>query len=221
MSALLLKDIGTLVTMTPGQAPLHDVSVLIEDDRIAAVGRDLAAPPGARVISGRDRVVYPGFVNTHHHLYQTLTRNLPAVQNAKLFDWLVGLYEVWRELDAEAVEVSTRVGVGELLLSGCTTTTDHFYLFPKKAPADLLDVEIETALATGIRFHPTRGSMSRGRSARAPRPPAPRARELVVRPALFPVPATAEAAAPPHPTPREPPGSSHPPPSARPPPWSD
>ena len=164
MSALLLKDIGTLVTMTPGQAPLHDVSVLIEDDRIAAVGRDLAAPPGARVISGRDRVVYPGFVNTHHHLYQTLTRNLPAVQNAKLFDWLVGLYEVWRELDAEAVEVSTRVGVGELLLSGCTTTTDHFYLFPKKAPADLLDVEIETALATGIRFHPTRGSMSRGRS---------------------------------------------------------
>jgi 8-oxoguanine deaminase len=164
MSALLLKDIGTLVTMTPGQAPWHDVSVLIEGDRISAVGRDLAAPPGARVISGRDRVVYPGFVNTHHHLYQTLTRNLPAVQNAKLFDWLVGLYEVWRELDTEAVEVSTRVGVGELLLSGCTTTTDHFYLFPKNAPADFLDTEIETALAMGIRFHPTRGSMSRGRS---------------------------------------------------------
>lgn len=164
MSALLLKDIGTLVTMTPGQAPLHDVSVLVEGDRISAVGRDLAAPPGARVIGGRDRVVYPGFVNTHHHLYQTLTRNLPAVQNAKLFDWLVGLYEVWRELDTEAVEVSTRVGVGELLLSGCTTTTDHFYLFPKDAPADFLDTEIETALAMGIRFHPTRGSMSRGRS---------------------------------------------------------
>ena len=114
MSALLLKDIGTLVTMTPGQAPLHDVSVLVEGDRIAAVGRDLAAPPGARVISGRDRVVYPGFVNTHHHLYQTLTRNLPAVQDAKLFDWLVHLYGVWRRIDAEAVTVSTLLALAEL-----------------------------------------------------------------------------------------------------------
>ena len=164
MSALFLADIGTLVTMVPGQPPLRDVSLLIEGGRIKAIGRDLVVPPGARVISGRDRVVYPGFVNTHHHLYQTLTRNVPKVQNAKLFDWLVGLYEVWRELDTEAVEISTRVGIGELLLSGCTTTTDHFYVFPKKAPAEFLDVEIETALNLGIRFHPTRGSMSRGRS---------------------------------------------------------
>ena len=154
MSALFLADIGTLVTMVPGQPPLRDVSLLIEGGRIKAIGRDLVVPPGARVISGRDRVVYPGFVNTHHHLYQTLTRNVPKVQNAKLFDWLVGLYEVWRELDTEAVEISTRVGIGELLLSGCTTTTDHFYVFPKKAPAEFLDVEIETALNLGIRFHP-------------------------------------------------------------------
>ncbi len=150
--------------MVDGEEPLHGVDVLILDGRIAAVGRDLAAPAGTRVIDASRCVVYPGFVNTHHHLYQTLTRNIPAVQDAKLFDWLVGLYEVWRELDTEAVELSTRVGVGELLLSGCTTTSDHFYVFPRGAPQEFLDVEIETALRMGIRFHPTRGSMSRGRS---------------------------------------------------------
>ncbi|MGD9874749.1 MAG: 8-oxoguanine deaminase, partial [Kiritimatiellia bacterium] len=116
-------------------------------------------------IDGTNRVVYPGLVNTHHHLYQTLTRNLPKVQNAKLFDWLIGLYEVWRELTPEAVEVSTQVGLGELLLSGCTTTTDHFYVFPQNAPEEFLDVEIDAARKMGVRFHPTRGSMSRGRTA--------------------------------------------------------
>ncbi len=150
--------------MVDGQAPLHDVDVLISGGRIAAIGAKLEKPEGARVISGRDRVVYPGFVNTHHHLYQTLTRNIPLVQDAKLFDWLIGLYEIWRELDDQAVEVSTRVGVGELLLSGCTTTTDHFYVFPRGARRDLLDAEVETARKLGIRFHPTRGSMSRGKS---------------------------------------------------------
>jgi cytosine/adenosine deaminase-related metal-dependent hydrolase len=160
---VLLRRCHTLVTMQDGAAPLHGVDVLLSGGRIAAIGAGLTAPAGARAIDASRHVVYPGFVNTHHHLYQTLTRNIPAVQDAKLFDWLVGLYEVWRELDTEAVEVSTRVGVGELLLSGCTTTTDHFYVFPRHAPAEFLDVEIETALAMGIRFHPTRGSMSRGR----------------------------------------------------------
>jgi len=164
MSRLLIRGIHTLVTMADGEAPLHDVDLVIDGGKVDAVGKRLRPRPGDEVLDGSYRVVYPGFINTHHHLYQTLTRNLPRVQNAKLFDWLTDLYEVWRELGPEAVEVSTRVGIGELLLSGCTTTTDHFYVFPRKAPEEFIDIEIETARAMGVRFHPTRGSMSRGRS---------------------------------------------------------
>jgi cytosine/adenosine deaminase-related metal-dependent hydrolase len=164
MSRLFLKNIHTLVTMDERRSVLHDVDLVAEHGRIRSIGKGLKARKGDEVIDGRHRAVYPGFINTHHHLYQTLTRNLPKVQNAKLFDWLVNLYEVWRGLGPEAVEVSTQVGLGELLLSGCTTTTDHFYVFPKKAPRELIDVEIDTARRMGVRFHPTRGSMSRGRS---------------------------------------------------------
>jgi len=164
MARILLRNIHTLVTMGEIERILHNVDVLIQDGRIAGVGRNLPAEGIDRILDAANCVAYPGFVNCHHHLYQTLTRNIPKVQNAKLFDWLIGLYEVWRELSEEAVEVSTRVGVGELLLSGCTTTSDHFYVFPKKASRELLDVEIETARKLGVRFHPTRGSMSRGKS---------------------------------------------------------
>ena len=168
MATLWLQNIHTLVTMSAKTGVLHGADVLIEGNRITAVGKHglLKVPqiPDLRVLDATHCVVYPGFVNCHHHLYQTLTRNIPRVQNAKLFDWLVGLYEIWRELSEEAVRVSTQVGVGELLLSGCTTTTDHFYVFPKQASRELLDVEIETARQMGIRFHPTRGSMSRGKS---------------------------------------------------------
>ena len=164
MARILLRNIHTLVTMGEIERILHNVDVLIQDGRIAGVGRNLPAEGIDRILDAANCVAYPGFVNCHHHLYQTLTRNIPKVQNAKLFDWLIGLYEVWRELSEEAVEVGTRVGVGELLLSGCTTTSDHFYVFPKKASRELLDVEIETARKLGVRFHPTRGSMSRGKS---------------------------------------------------------
>lgn len=165
MSRLLIRNIHTLVTLAE-DGVVSGADVLVEGGRIAGIGRQLRAREGKDllVLDGTNCVVYPGFVNTHHHLYQTLTRNIPRVQNAKLFDWLVGLYEVWRGLAPEAVEVSTRVGVGELLLSGCTTTTDHFYVFPRGAPQEFLDIEIDTAREMGIRFHPTRGSMSRGRS---------------------------------------------------------
>ena len=166
MARILIRSIHTLVTMGEVERISRNVDVLIENDRIAAVGRNMmegaasAAPRRSgssavqaediRILDATNCVVYPGFVNCHHHLYQTLTRNIPKVQNAKLFDWLIGLYEVWRELSEEAVEVSTRVGVGELLLSGCTTTSDHFYVFPKKASRELLDVEIETARKIGV-----------------------------------------------------------------------
>jgi cytosine/adenosine deaminase-related metal-dependent hydrolase len=168
MSSLLIRDLHTLVPMTGAEHSLSGIDVLIENGRIAAIGADLPTDTTSngepRIIDGSAHVAYPGFINTHHHLFQTLTRNLPPLQNAKLFDWLIGLYEIWRGLDAEAVEVSTRVGVAELLLSGCTTTSDHLYLFGRQAPAELLDVAIETARKMGARFHPSRGSMSLGRS---------------------------------------------------------
>lgn len=172
MGRCLIRDIHTLVTMVDGEPDLSGAHLLIEGNRIEKILRAedcaeadaWAAKSDTEIIDGRWCVVYPGFINMHHHLYQTLTRNIPHVQNAKLFDWLIGLYEVWRELSEEAVEVSTQIGCGELLLSGCTTTTDHFYVFPQKASAELLDVEIEAARRIGMRFHPTRGSMSRGRS---------------------------------------------------------
>lgn len=164
MSTLLIKNIHTLVTMVEGEDVLHDVDLLVDDGKIRQIGKNIEQPKDAELIDGSYRVVYPGFINTHHHLYQTLTRNVPKVQNAKLFDWLLGLYEVWRELTPEAVAISTQVGIGELLLSGCTTTTDHFYVFPDNAPQEFLDIEIETAREMGVRFHPTRGSMSRGKA---------------------------------------------------------
>ena len=163
-SSLKIEKIHTLVTVDDEYRVLHDVDVLVEGDKISAVGAELPTPPNARVLDGRWCVAYPGFVNTHHHFYQTLTRNIPAVQNAKLFDWLLWLYEVWRGLHPEAVRVSTQIALGELLLSGCTTSTDHFYVFPSTAPQEFLDVEIDTARDIGVRFHPTRGSMSLGRS---------------------------------------------------------
>jgi cytosine/adenosine deaminase-related metal-dependent hydrolase len=103
-------------------------------------------------------------VNTHHHLFQTLYRAVPAVQDAELFPWLVHLYELWKRLDAQAVSVSARVGIAELLLTGCTTTTDQFYPFPRATHEDLIGLEAAEARALGIRFHPSRGSMSLGRS---------------------------------------------------------
>src|SRR5262245_17546408 len=139
--------------------------VLLEDDRVAALGPP-PVPAGIaadRRIDARGKLVLPGLVNTHHHLPQTLTRNVPRVQEAPLFRWLQELYEVWRGIDADAVDAAVRVGLGELLLTGCTTTTDHLYLFPR-GQERLIDVEIEAARALGIRFHPTRGSMSRGKS---------------------------------------------------------
>lgn len=114
------------------------------------------------VIDASHHAVVPGLINTHHHLYQTFQRNVPAVQDVELFDWLKTLYEIWREVTPEIVHVSALVGLGELLLSGCTTSTDHFYVFPRRAGGRLVDEEIRAADDLGIRFHPTRGSMSRG-----------------------------------------------------------
>ena len=161
----LIRDARLVVPMDDRRSRLAGGWVLVRDEKIEAVG-EASSPPvtrADRVLDATGKVVLPGFVNTHHHLPQTLTRNVPAVQEAPLFRWLVELYDIWRGIDEQATAVAARVGLCELLLTGCTTTTDHLYLFPP-GQERLIDVEIGVAAELGIRFHPTRGSMSRGRS---------------------------------------------------------
>ena len=161
----LVRDARLLCTMDDRRTRIPGGWVYIEGDTIARVGAGEPPPdlPVQRTIDARGKLVLPGLVNTHHHLPQTLTRNVPQVQEAPLFRWLVELYEIWRGIDADAVDAAARVGLGELLLTGCTTTTDHLYLFPQ-GQERLIDVEIAAARELGIRFQPTRGSMSRGHS---------------------------------------------------------
>ena len=165
MSTLLVKNAALLVTMDEERRRIEGGGIFVRDNVIEAVGPSADAselPEEAdQVIDASGMIVLPGLVNTHHHLYQTLTRALPAVQDVELFDWLRSLYPIWAELTGEAVYVSALVGLAELILSGCTTTTDHLYLFPNDVS---LDDEIRAARELGIRFHPCRGSMSLGRS---------------------------------------------------------
>jgi 8-oxoguanine deaminase len=141
------------------------VDVLIDGNRVARVAAGIQVPESSigRVIDASSLVVAPGLVNTHHHFYQTLTRNLPAVQNAKLFEWLVYLYEVWKGIDEEAVYVSSRLAMTELVKTGCTATTDHHYLYPNTFKDDLPGLQFRAASDVGVRFSPTRGSMSRSK----------------------------------------------------------
>jgi 8-oxoguanine deaminase len=167
---ILLKNCYSI--LGPEGKTLEGRDILIEGNRIARVApgiaargadaRDTGAGRAAEVIDCSRFVVVPGFVNTHHHFYQTLTRCLPAVQNAKLFTWLKYLYEVWKFIDEEAVYWSSLAAMGELLKTGCTCSLNHHYLYPKGVTADLVGVQLEAASALGIRFCPCRGSMSLG-----------------------------------------------------------
>ena len=161
---LLIRNIHTLVTMDAEDRVLHDAFLLIEDGVIRTIGAAPAKPPRAdKVIRAPHSIAIPGLINTHHHLYQTLTRAYAPAADAELFDWLRALYPKWARLDEEAVYVSSAVGMAELMLSGCTTTTDHHYVFPE-GQQNLIDAQIRAARKLGIRFHPTRGSMSVGES---------------------------------------------------------
>ncbi len=163
-SHVLLKNIKCLMVDPDAQA-LHNADLLITNGTVAKVAPqgNLAAPAGSRVIDCSHHVVVPGFVNTHHHFYQTLTRNLPAVQDAELFQWLVYLYDVWKYVDEQAISCSSALAMAELLKTGCTTTTDHHYLYPKGFGGDLMALQFEAADTLGMRFSPTRGSMSLSR----------------------------------------------------------
>ena len=135
--------------------------VAVEGNRIASVGAGAAPPGPATRIDATGCLVTPGLVNTHHHLYQWLTRGL--VQDGTLFEWLTTLYPVWARIDAETVHAGAAANLGWLALSGCTTSTDHHYVFPRDG-GDLLEAEITAAIEIGVRFHPCRGSMDLGQS---------------------------------------------------------
>jgi len=161
MSTILVKNADAIVTCDDKDRVLKNSSLLIEGNVIRSVGEDCAADT---VIDARGCNVYPGLINTHHHLYQTFTRNLPHVQNMELFPWLTALYGIWKGLDAEAVYYSALTGLGELLKYGCTTCLDHHYVFPRTGSENFLARQFAAADALGIRLHATRGSMSRGQS---------------------------------------------------------
>lgn len=163
MSTLLVKNIHTLVTMNAAREEIRDAAVFVRDNVIEQVGPTVALPATAdEVLDLRGRhVVLPGMVNTHHHFYQTLTRAIPAAQNCDLFQWLKTLYPIWSNLTAEGVYVSAQMAAAELMLSGCTTSSDHLYLFPNDCT---LDDEIRALGDIGMRFHACRGSMSVGES---------------------------------------------------------
>jgi cytosine/adenosine deaminase-related metal-dependent hydrolase len=162
MGTILIKNAAVIATCDEEKNIFYNKNILIRENIIEQISND--EYPADEIIEASGKVVIPGLINTHHHLYQTLTRNIPEVQNAKLFDWLKFLYNVWENIDGKAIEISTKVGVGELLLTGCTTTSDHLYLYPEGDSNNFIDIEIEAARQLGIRFHPTRGSMSLGQS---------------------------------------------------------
>ena len=162
MTTLLIRNAQTIATQDDSQTELHNASVFVRDQWIEAIGQAETLPDTAdTVIDARHHVVIPGLINTHHHMYQSLTRAIPSVQNAELFGWLRGLYPIWAGLTPAMVYTSTQVAMAELLLSGCTTSSDHLYIYPNGVT---LDDSIEAAREIGMRFVATRGSMSVGQS---------------------------------------------------------
>ena len=162
MTTLLLKDADVLVTMDVARREIPGGGVFIRDGVIEAVGANAELPASAdQVISLAGCVATPGLINTHHHMYQSLTRAIPGAQDAELFGWLKRLYPIWAGITPEMIRVSTLTAMAELILSGCTTSSDHLYLYPN---GSRLDDAIEAAETIGMRFHAARGSMSVGKS---------------------------------------------------------
>lgn len=166
MPRLLIRNATCVATFDDQRREWRDASVLIEGHRIVALGAAADLPATAdEVIDARGHLVMPGMVNTHHHMYQSLTRAIPATQDAELFGWLRGLYPIWAGLTPEMVRVSTQVAMAELLLSGCTTSSDHLYIYPISPHGKVsLEDSIEAAAQIGMRFTALRGSMSLGAS---------------------------------------------------------
>jgi 8-oxoguanine deaminase len=159
---LLINHARVVLTMDEQRREIDDGAVFVRGNVIEQVGTSAELPQDAdEVIDATGQVVMPGLVNTHHHMYQSLTRVIPAAQNGELFNWLTNLYPIWANLTGEMVQVSTLTAMSELILSGCTTSSDHLYIYPNNCR---LDDSIEAAQKIGMRFHAARGSMSVGQS---------------------------------------------------------
>ena len=162
MTTLLIQNAHTIATLNDAGDELSNASIFVRNNCIEAIGPAHALPSTAdRVINAQHHVVIPGMVNTHHHMSQSLTRAIPGVQNAELFSWLRGLYPIWAGLQPDMIYASTQTAMAELLLSGCTTSSDHLYIYPNGVK---LDDCIHAAREIGMRFVATRGSMSVGQS---------------------------------------------------------
>ncbi len=161
MAKLQIINAQTIVTMDAGRRELSGGNVVVEDGVIVSAGDTAPAPDCDETIDARGCVVTPGLVNTHHHLFQTLTRAVPAGQDALLFDWLRALYPVWARMQPEDMFATAQLGLAELALSGCSMSSDHLYIFPNGVT---LEDTVEAARTVGLRFHPTRGAMSVGES---------------------------------------------------------
>jgi len=162
MSTLLVRNADVLITMDGARREIAGGGLFARDGMLEQVGPSAELPASAdEVLDLSGHILIPGLVNTHHHFYQTLTRAVPAAQDANLFNWLKTLYPIWARMNAEDIRTSTQTALAELALSGCTTASDHLYLFPNGSS---LDDEIEAGLETGLRLHASRGSMSLGES---------------------------------------------------------
>lgn len=157
MSSLFIKNASSIVTCDNNDIVHNNSNILIENGVITYIGKE--EKNADRVIDASGCFVYPGLINTHHHLFQIFTRNLPQVQNMELFEWLTNLYEIWKNLNHDVVYYSSMTAMGELLKTGCTTCFDHHYLFPQKNSEMLLDSQFRAAKDLGIRMYASRGSM--------------------------------------------------------------
>ncbi|MCK5833344.1 8-oxoguanine deaminase [bacterium] len=160
---LILRNCMLVATFDEKGSEIANADILIDGNIISKIGKDISFDTELTdVIDCTGCVAIPGLVNCHHHFYQTLTRNLPGAQDAKLFDWLKYLYPIWAKLDADAVFNSTLLACAELLKTGCTLSSDHMYLYPREFKGDIMELQFEAADRLGIRFSPTRGSMTLG-----------------------------------------------------------
>jgi len=160
MGTLLVQHAALIVAMDDADTRWEDGGIYVQDNVIQQIGPTDQLPQQAdRIISARGMIILPGMINTHHHFYQTLTRNLPEAQDANLFQWLRIHYPIWARMTPEAIAVSTKIAMAELMLSGCTTSSDHTYIWPN---GSRIDGQIQAALEMGMRFHAARGSMSVG-----------------------------------------------------------
>ncbi len=156
----VLKNCRYVATFDDEGRELENVDILIKENKISKIGENIQAD--AEEFDCSRFIVIPGLVNTHHHFFQILTRNLKDAQNSKLFDWLVYHYPIWKHIDEEAVYYATKLAIVELLKTGVTTTSDHHYLHPKGVTGDIMEIQVEVASELGVRFAPTRGSMTMG-----------------------------------------------------------